>query len=380
VGILRLFLAVSVVIAHSSAIFGLTLMPSDEAVKLFFMISGFYMSLVLSGKYQGNGKTWLFYSNRFLRLYPAYVVALVLTTGLLVAAEFTKRPVESSQLVKEISHRFTGESGELSNVSLAAVIVPNLTLFGSDLLFLFHHSRASGWHFTLGQNANVSDPTAQRTGRFLLISPAWSIGIELWFYLLVPVLARARTGVIVAIAVASMALRLWMDSRLPWSSYFFFPAALCFFAAGMLAHRFWASALFRRVGEPWMVWTIAIGALALLFGREFIPGFRNYSWMHYSVAGCGIAFIFQATKSIKVDRWIGNLSYPVYLLHAAAIIVARNYFHSDSGAFVLLMTLAFALAVNVFLEEPLERVRQRRAAKGAPTVDAVAFQSQPAQA
>ena len=32
-------------------------------------------------------------------------------------------------------------------------------------------------------------PDAVRAGQYLLVQPAWSIGLELWFYLLVPFLA-----------------------------------------------------------------------------------------------------------------------------------------------------------------------------------------------
>ena len=56
VGTPCLFLAVSVIVSHTEPILGLNMMPGYEAVRLFFIISGFYMSLVLSGKYKGDGR------------------------------------------------------------------------------------------------------------------------------------------------------------------------------------------------------------------------------------------------------------------------------------------------------------------------------------
>ena len=42
-------------------------------MQAFFFISGFYMSLILNEKYNIDARgAWLFYSNRFLRIYPIY--------------------------------------------------------------------------------------------------------------------------------------------------------------------------------------------------------------------------------------------------------------------------------------------------------------------
>jgi peptidoglycan/LPS O-acetylase OafA/YrhL len=44
-------------------------------VQAFFIISGFYMTLVLGGKY---ADTRLFYTNRMLRIFPSYLVMLAI--------------------------------------------------------------------------------------------------------------------------------------------------------------------------------------------------------------------------------------------------------------------------------------------------------------
>ncbi len=69
-GILRILLAISVVLAHSSSIFGFSLVGGQIAVQAFYIISGFYMALILNEKYIGANNSYkLFISNRFLRLY-----------------------------------------------------------------------------------------------------------------------------------------------------------------------------------------------------------------------------------------------------------------------------------------------------------------------
>jgi peptidoglycan/LPS O-acetylase OafA/YrhL len=54
VGLIRVILAYAVVLNHSRPVHGYFLMPSNAAVTLFFMISGFYMALVLTEKYTGR--------------------------------------------------------------------------------------------------------------------------------------------------------------------------------------------------------------------------------------------------------------------------------------------------------------------------------------
>src|ERR1700681_3104577 len=75
-GWMRFLLAMAVVVEHINAVFGTMpgLLPGTLAVQVFFAISGFYMSLILTGKYR-DSKT--FYFNRFLRLYPAYFVVCI---------------------------------------------------------------------------------------------------------------------------------------------------------------------------------------------------------------------------------------------------------------------------------------------------------------
>ncbi len=68
-GIIRTLLALGVLIGHSKAGFVLPLPGGMMAVQAFYIISGFYMGLVLTEKYskKENGYS-LFITNRFLRI------------------------------------------------------------------------------------------------------------------------------------------------------------------------------------------------------------------------------------------------------------------------------------------------------------------------
>ncbi|MCX6311853.1 MAG: acyltransferase, partial [Bacteroidetes bacterium] len=74
-GSIRTLLALSVVVFHSYFIFGERLIGGLVAVQAFYLISGFYMAMILNEKYKaGKGSYKLFITNRFLRIYPAYWV------------------------------------------------------------------------------------------------------------------------------------------------------------------------------------------------------------------------------------------------------------------------------------------------------------------
>src|SRR5690348_4065548 len=80
-GTLRAFLAFSVLAWHirPAGYDRLTLVDGGVAVLIFFIISGFYMSMVLNEKYLRleNG-TRRFFVNRLLRIFPAYLAAMIL--------------------------------------------------------------------------------------------------------------------------------------------------------------------------------------------------------------------------------------------------------------------------------------------------------------
>src|SRR3954447_5357614 len=79
-GIIRLLLAIAVlIIMHSDPPPGFHMIGGAGAVQGFYVISGFYMALVLNEKYPRGAKGYReFIVQRFLRLMPAYWCCLLL--------------------------------------------------------------------------------------------------------------------------------------------------------------------------------------------------------------------------------------------------------------------------------------------------------------
>lgn len=349
-GIIRFILAVSVVLGHSSPILGYFGIPAHAAVTLFFIISGFYMGLIATEKYTGINRFKAFYSNRFLRLYPTYLIAVFIA----LAVRYCFVQIE----MKGSGSFFPSQMSWFARLFL---VIPNISLFGSDWVYFFHFGPDSGWHFSLGGNAPGVDTV--RASRYLLIPPAWSVGLELWFYLLVPFLVQWRTIFVVGVAVISFGIQQGMEASIAWSSYFFFPANFGYFLIGVLGYRFYRTDLFRRYATEKNVNVIFFAVLANLILRQYIPYYRNYPWQMYLMFSLSLPFLFQASKNSLWDRWIGNLSYPIYIIHHPIIKCLEQQGTIKDGLLTLSLTLVTSIIVLVFVDQPLDRIRQRRIEK-----------------
>ncbi len=82
-------------------------------------------------------------------------------------------------------------------------------------------------------------------------------------------------------------------------------------------------------------------------------------WFAYVAFAVAIPFIFCSTKKVAVDRLIGDLSYPLYIVHGLVIGVAYSRLgHPEGDSFVALaagLSLVAAIAMRVTVEIPTER-------------------------
>jgi hypothetical protein len=167
-GIIRLLLALAVVIEHtgSSRLHGISL-GGAMAVQAFYIVSGFYMALVLNQKYNFPGSTRLFYLQRYLRLVPMYwltIVCVLISSG--VYSLLAHQPRGKFTTLAEFG-------GELSPGAMVGLILPQLSLIGLDVLqFCKLAGHPLALHFTA--YPDVAGVTAHR---FLLVGQAWSAGV-----------------------------------------------------------------------------------------------------------------------------------------------------------------------------------------------------------
>ena len=302
-GWMRFFLAAAVVFHHSTMPGNLPLVDGHQAVRLFYIISGFYMALILGKKYPLNRHgLWIFYTNRAARIFPVYWIVLIGASAFYGAAlVWTQRIPERFQWYSLL---YQGEhSGFLAGLGLS-----QLFLLGLDWFSLFDFQGTM-----LGFGGTV---TGGKTVGFLCLVPqAWTLAVELMFYLVAPFLVQARTRWLIVISVSGILLRasllIWKPQESLSLNYFWFPLQIPFFLLGILSYRwmristdFWKKR-WMRVGGGWTIFMIIMG----------------YGWIPSGVGpilSCGaMGLLLPALFHIegKVGEFLGELSYPIYVVH-----------------------------------------------------------------
>lgn len=314
-GILRLILALSVVAGHGDFWRPFFFIDAAAAVICFFIMSGFYMALVLDQKYTSTKD---FFIARLWRLYPSYLLFTILY-GLLWVYE--GRPFDP----------------------LASIFT--ITLAGQDFYSLF---------VIPGIDVQTKIPIAQ----------AWSVAVELELYLLAALMFKKRNGILTVFLLGlatRVALHLMGLTKTPYGSWLFFNVVVFFGAGGM------GYLAYRKI-EAWKYRNHAAFALALLlalickkydgFFAVEARGDRLVQMPLYATLAVAIPFVFAATKDWKWDKLLGELSYPIYLCHIFVFAIAKQI-HGNRW-FILASILILSLTALLALEKPLEKMRARR--------------------
>jgi peptidoglycan/LPS O-acetylase OafA/YrhL len=302
-------------------IFGLPFPVGSIAVRSFYVISGFYMALILSGRY-ARDVGW-FYQARALRLYPAYWLVLAATVAAMVA-----------QHDPGLDHwRALVDDRDWPTLAWAAFT--NLFMVGLD------------WNFFAGPALT----------RFNLIPQAWTLGLELTFYAVAPLLVRCRTVTLVVIIAASLGARaaaysLGYDDPDTWRARFF-PFEIVWFLAGMVAYRAYGRA---KTLPPHAVERTGLIALVTCIAAIFALSSTRYGIQVVVLAL--VPFVFAATKDSKIDSVIGEFSYPIYLCHYFILqfIIPSHAPYRDEQIALWSIVCAALLLVAV---RPIERRRHQ---------------------
>lgn len=337
-GVIRFLLALAVVYGHAAGAsiiapytptFGYFPIDPVTAVQMFFVISGFYMSLVLTEKYRAlDGWLWKFYLNRYSRLMPSYLIVMAVSTLLVNPQIFSL----SDDVWQNVAFKFSA-----------------ITLFGIDLTAFYDVRGAQALY-----PAHTQLPVTQ----------AWSIGIEIWFYALVPLIALMSTRVLIAAASVILAARIVVDgfdpSGFPWLQRAW-PLEMYFFLLGIFSHRFYQSIRGRleEKQRPESILALITIVVMVMFAG-WLSGMQ--AWKHHhallvtSALAAMLPLIFSLTKDWTIDRWIGEFSYPIYLVHLLSMGIpgVRDGFWS-----YILMSVVCAIPLVVFVEIPVDRWRQR---------------------
>ena len=360
-GIIRVILAISVVFQHCPWHTGSVFVGGQLAVQTFYIISGFLISHILLSN-DAYKDPFKFYFNRFLRIYPIYYAIGIIT---LLGAYF-------------VFPEFFAVYRLVPLPIDALFALFNITIFGLDWLMIFGFS---GGELHVVPDYKHSDILLYRG---ILVGQAWTLGVELSFYLIAPWIVRSKRLLFTLFAMsAALKASLYaagIAQNDPWGCRFF-PSELSFFLVGVMANQYllplWGKYLLASGNAhipryaTLLVSSILMTFLLLPFDRAItIP-----LLFCLIVILLPLTFIFQ--NGTPIDRRIGELSYPVYIGHMVVIRAVTGILNRCAVTDPLLITLlsvflslVFAFLLNELLSKPIERYRIRIASPVVPAAQA----------
>ena len=349
-GLLRALFAIAVVFQHSPWNGGLVFVGGRNAVQMFYMVSGFLICHVLTGD-RAYGRVSDFYKSRLFRLLPMYYAVALIS---LLTATFINRDLLQTYAAIPAS-------------ATVMLVFSNLFLFGQDWV-MFSAIRAG--ELVFAADFRVSEVLLYQG---LVVQQAWTLGVELCFYLIAPFVLRSRRVIwlLLALSVLLRLVLVWqgVGRNDPWT-YRFFPTELAFFLIGALSNiyllPFWqkhVSASQRTSMPSW-----GTGGMFLLTVSYFmIPlpgGVKSAVILALFFCVLPLTFIYQNQHSW--DRKIGDLSYPIYIGHLLVVFALQAVWPLSLAQDFLLIsaanlacTLIFALVLNYAIGIPVERYRRR---------------------
>ncbi|WP_329580827.1 acyltransferase [Kitasatospora sp. NBC_01250] len=288
-------------------------------VELFFLISGFVICMSCWGKRPRD-----FLVSRLIRLYPAYWVAVLITSVVVVAAGY---PFST---VKDITAR---------------TVLINLTMLQQPY------------------GATAIDPSY------------WTLWVEMLFYLLFAVVVAmglTYRRVVAFCGIWTFAAAIAPSVGLPLLDTLTQPAYAPLFVAGVtiyLMHRFGANLLlWGLLGFSWLAAQYRLEGSVQMY-QQWLP--EHISWSR-SVAVMTCCFLLVLGAALGAFDWIqwrwltlaGALTYPVYLLHQEVGLTMIGWLRqrlapAPTLAMVTVGVLVLAWLVHRLVERPLSRVLKR---------------------
>ena len=315
-GTFRLVLALLVALSHANVrIAGLN--PGVMAVVCFYLISGYVMTGLLRGHYAELRRVPYFYLDRALRIFPQYLcIAGVTLAWFLVTAHTT---------------------AFLRQVPTWSDLLSNLTVVPLNY-YMF----------------NGSD-------RFTLVPPAWSLGAEIQFYLLMPFLLLWRLrGAALLLGLVVFGCAAWGILNTDAFGYRLLPGVLTFFMLGSLLYdareRCRKCALALAIGGP------VLAAMAAWFlmrhGHLLLP--YNPETLLGLAIGLPVLYWLGRLPQHPIDNRLGDLSYGVFLNHFLIqwSVIGEPVGMTKLGLY-LTVSICLSALTQYWIERPALRLRRR---------------------
>ena len=310
-GAYRLLLAVLVAVSHmGKTLFGLN--PGVVAVISFLLISGFVMTSLIERNYTSTEKIPLFYLDRALRLYPQFLLYFVASCAVI----YYLLPG-------------TPQAAELTFKTIAqglAMLPLGFYMFG--------------------------------VGGTQILPAAWSLGLEVCFYLVIPflIIFKAR-GVAFALSVMVFMVACLGYINTDVYGYRLLPGVLFIFLCG--------SYLYKPQGKGLAI-ALGTALVAALIFAAIMAGLIERRPFNAEVTA-GIALDIPAVYLLtrlgyhRIDEFLGNISYGVFLNHFVVMYFLRAFWPVAYDAHIVAAVLILAFVLSgisyYFVEKPALKLR-----------------------
>lgn len=333
-GFLRIFLAIVVLLFHSPVGLIPRFLHPALAVQCFYCISGFYVQLLIY-QFQQNGHDWksAFYKSRILRIFPTYFICLCLL--IMVSPQWISRITSANPY------------------NLAIILFNNIFIVSQDFLRFIN------------------------MGNMTVLPQSWTLSIELMFYFIAPFILTRNIAWLIIIFTISMTIRLILNqyqlNQHDWL-YGFFPNEIAIFLLGAMGYRFYEKFLSQIHHSNILSLLGAILSSYLIYfylfkwnqihgggwGNTHGVGVLYGYWIALFLTAITLPFLFALSKHSKIDRYIGELSYPIYLVHFTIIVYIRDKIPSEyQSTVILLTTIVLSIIILHTIEMPMAKLRAR---------------------
>jgi peptidoglycan/LPS O-acetylase OafA/YrhL len=345
-GLLRLTLAIIVVLVHAGKSLGIS---GAYSVEFFFAISGYVIALTLDKKTEYSSY-FAFIKSRFLRIAPAYYFVCSI---LMLSA------ITNIDLLRDVMKLFA----RVPTTVDVQLFIANIFVVTQDVVMFTGF--VDGKH-VLVSNFWIHEPLLFHG---LLIPQAWSLSLEIYFYLIAPWIIRSR-NVLVTLLVCSLTLKVCgitfgFFANDPWN-YRFFPSELCTFLLGSVSYKYlqkW------RIQNSLLAYSSSILFSLLVVISHRLPTMIVPNGIMLFFALIALLPTFASLQKASVlDSFFATLSYPIYIVHFASIdlvdrLIELDYLHVSSiGRLTLVLGLSMTsgFVIHHLVEKPISRfVKQR---------------------
>lgn len=172
--------------------------------------------------------------------------------------------------------------------------------------------------------------------------------------------------VIASVIGLSLALRFYIYIGLGWINpwyYRFFPTELALFLMGAVSYRIYVYIKARPTWNPSLIPISGALLLGTVFYRSLVPAGILGCWLYFLVAMLALPFLFRLTCHWRWDSRIGELSYPLCLVHHLFALMVKAFvadFAAYRGVIVASVSLGVSWLLIRFVSDPIEKGRQKR--------------------